>query len=193
LRGRSDRSSARRRWINPVNEISFLTWLLTDTTAIYPYRGGAQSRAFELKRNLVRAAIASTVAIRARIPDARFFHTDPVIYVATPVGDDALAGRALLETESQFEAWDLLHSGEFEPTVAVKERFHLVGANYYHSSQWEVNTRRPCAGTSVIRAGCRSSTSCEAFGPATACRSRSPRRATSAPVAPTGFARLRET
>jgi protoporphyrinogen oxidase/glycosyltransferase involved in cell wall biosynthesis len=128
-------------WVNPVNEISFLTWLLTETQAIHSYRGDMKSRAAELKHNLVRAAIAATAAIRARIPGARFFHTDPVIHIAAV--DAHAEADAAREREAQFEAWDLLANPGFEPHVPVRERFHLVGANYYHSSQWEVESRAP--------------------------------------------------
>jgi len=128
-------------WINPVNEISFLTWLLTETRAIHPYRGDRKAHAPLLKRNLVRAAIAATAAVRARRPDARFFHTDPMIHVASSTGDSTM--DVLREHEAQFEAWDLLADPAFEAGVPVGHRFHLVGANYYHSSQWEISTRTP--------------------------------------------------
>ena len=132
-----------RPWVNPVNEISFLTWLLTETAAIHPFRGNLRERAAELKCNLARAAIAACAAVSARIPGARFFHTDPLIHVAAPEGSAELAALALRDTEAQFEAWKLLAAPDFVPAVPVHRRFDLVGVNYYHSSQWEAGTRRP--------------------------------------------------
>jgi len=132
-----------RPWVNPVNEISFLTWLLTETSAIHPFRGDLRERAHDLKRNLAHAAVAACAAITERIPGARYFHTDPLIHVAAPDGSGELAALAQRETDAQFEAWSLLDSPDFVSAVPVSARFHLIGANYYHSSQWEAGTRRP--------------------------------------------------
>jgi hypothetical protein len=128
-------------WINPVNEISFLTWLLTEGQAVHAHPGDLKPHAAQLKQNLVRAAIAAMAAIRARIPGARFFHTDPVIHIAG--GDGGAEAEAARQCASQYEAWDLLASRDFESHVPVHERFHLVGVNHYHSSQWEIASRSP--------------------------------------------------
>jgi len=132
-------------WINPINEISFLTWLLTETAALAPFRGDRTEHAHALKRNLVRAAILATAAVRQVIPGARFFHTDPIIHVDAPHQRDDLTADARAATQSQFEAWDLFTARDFAAEVPVAKRVHLLGANYYHASQWEVGTRKPLA------------------------------------------------
>ena len=61
-----------------VNEISFWAWAGGETGRFAP---AAQGRGDELKRQLVRAAIAATAAVRAAVPEARFIHAEPAIHV----------------------------------------------------------------------------------------------------------------
>ena len=53
-----------------------------------------------------------------------------------------LVAAAANHTENQFEAWDLL-SGRREPELGGDPRYlDIVGANFYHNSQWEKYGRR---------------------------------------------------
>ena len=119
----------------PINEISFLAWGAGDVGYIYPF---GIKRATELKRNLVRATIAAMEAIWREDPRARFLQCDPCIYVVPPPGRPDLARAAADMTEAQYEAWDML-AGGYHPDLGGHPRYlDIVGANYYHSNQWEL-------------------------------------------------------
>lgn len=122
-------------WFSPVNEISFLSWAAGESGYIHPfgrYRGG------ELKRNLVRAAIAGIEAIWSVDSGSRIFHTDPLIHVVAPPDRPDLARSAADEEAWQFEAWDML-AGGMDPALGGHPRYlDVIGVNYYHSNQWEV-------------------------------------------------------
>ncbi|HEY2867820.1 MAG TPA: hypothetical protein VGJ02_12070, partial [Pyrinomonadaceae bacterium] len=64
----------------PVNEISFFSWAAAHVGTFYP---GVRRRGPELKRQLVRAGIASSRAIKSMVPDATILFTDPAIHVVT--------------------------------------------------------------------------------------------------------------
>jgi hypothetical protein len=123
----------------PVNEISFLAWAAGDVGYIYPYGVG---RGAELKRNLVRAAIAGIEAIWAVNPDARIVHCDPLIHVVPPIDRPDLARAAADANGAQYQAWDMLAGGT-DPELGGQPRYlDILGLNYYHSNQWEIGGAR---------------------------------------------------
>src|SRR5258708_25053553 len=61
-------------WFVPVNEISYFSWAAGDEGSMFPFATG---RGFELKAQLVRAAIEAMEAIWSVMPRARFLHVDP--------------------------------------------------------------------------------------------------------------------
>lgn len=127
---------------NPINEISFLSWAVTETRLIHPFRGDLKHRGYELKQHLVRATIAACDAIREVDPRARFLHVDPVIHVLPPVDEPELTDTAARFREQQFQAWDML-CGHAEPQLGGHPRYlDFVGVNYYHTNQWEFGTDR---------------------------------------------------
>jgi len=127
---------------NPINEISFLSWAITETGLIHPYRGDLQDRGYELKQQLVRATIAACDAILEVDPRARFLHVDPIIHVLPPVDQPELVELAQSFRARQFQAWDML-CGRAEPHLGGHPRYlDLVGVNYYHANQWEFGTGR---------------------------------------------------
>jgi hypothetical protein len=118
----------------PVNEISFLAWAVGHRGIIQPVNLG---KAWEIKKQLVRAAIAAMEAIWDVDPRARFAHVDPVIHVIPPRDRPDLAPQAAAQREGQFEAWDML-CGRIEPSLGGAMKYlDLVGVNYYHSNQFE--------------------------------------------------------
>lgn len=123
----------------PINEISFFAWAAGETGYIHPHRTGVGG---ELKRQLVRAAIAGMEAIREVDPRARFIHVDPLIHVIPPRGRPDLARAAADQRASQFDAWDML-AGGMHPDLGGHPRYlDIVGVNYYHANQWEYPDRR---------------------------------------------------
>ncbi len=124
---------------SPINEISFASWGLSSHTFhcknMYHEHAG-----YEGKRQLVRATIAGCEAIWEVNPNARFLHCDPLIHVIAPIDRPDWAAQAASWRESQFEAWDML-CGRRAPELGGDPRYlDLIGANYYHSNQWESGT-----------------------------------------------------
>ena len=116
-----------------VNEISFFSWGGGAVQCLNPFATG---RAMELKRILVRAAIAAIQAIGEIDHRARFVTAEPLIHVF-PKSDTAEDIRqAERHNEGQFEATDML-CGKLEPELGGKREFlDIVGLNYYYNNQW---------------------------------------------------------
>jgi beta-glucosidase/6-phospho-beta-glucosidase/beta-galactosidase len=124
-----------QRFYTPVNELSFFAWAAGEVGWFHPFsihRGG------DVKRQLVRAWIAGVDAIRAIDPDARMVSVEPVIHTVPPRGQPDIDGRAAIQNESQWEAWNMI-TGRAEPELGGHERYlDIVGVNFYHDNQWEV-------------------------------------------------------
>lgn len=117
----------------PVNEISFWAWAGGEVGRFHP---SCQGRGGELKRQLVRAAIAAIEGIWDVDPEARIVHCDPIINVApaSPRPKDQAAAKAY--HGAQFEAWDML-AGRTAPELGGKlEYLDVIGANFYSDNQW---------------------------------------------------------
>ena len=122
-----------------INEPSFLAWAAADAGMIHPR---ARGRGHELKRQIARATMAATDAIRSIDRRARFIHVDPIIHVVTRQGHPEDAHAAHGYTQSQYEAMALL-TGEMEPELGGRADYlDIVGCNYYHSNQWELEGSR---------------------------------------------------
>jgi beta-glucosidase/6-phospho-beta-glucosidase/beta-galactosidase len=123
----------------PINEISFFSWAAGEVGYMYPFFHG---RGAELKRHLVRAAVAGMEAIRAVEPRARFIQVDPLIHVVPPLGRPELADAAAEQRLSQFHAWDML-AGRVQPELGGRgDYLDIVGVNFYHANQWEFPDQR---------------------------------------------------
>lgn len=122
----------------PVNEISFFAWASGDEGSMYPFVTG---RGFELKTQLVRAAIAVMDEIWSVLPSARFAHVDPVIHVVASTRHPEEQPAAEAYRLSQFQAWDML-SGRLWPELGGQERYlDIVGLNFYPHNQWFYNLK----------------------------------------------------
>ncbi|MBC8095906.1 MAG: beta-glucosidase [Akkermansiaceae bacterium] len=122
----------------PVNEISFFSWAAGDEGSMFPF---AINRGFDLKTQLVRAAMETMEAIWAVSPQARFVHVDPIIHVVAEPDrwhekEEAEACRL-----SQFQAWDMI-SGRVWPELGGHEKYlDIVGVNFYPQNQWYYNLK----------------------------------------------------
>jgi len=117
---------------SPINEISFFAWGIS--VGLFGDAGHAGPD--EVKRQLVRAALAGCNAILAADPRARFLHSDPIIHLVAD--DESEPARQLAASlhAAQFQAWDML-AGLQAPELGGAPRYlDLIGANYYHSNQW---------------------------------------------------------
>ncbi|HHY87250.1 MAG TPA: beta-glucosidase [Verrucomicrobia bacterium] len=132
------RQTGEQGFFVPVNEISFFSWAAGDEGSMYPFATG---RGFELKTQLVRAALAVMDAIWEVAPGARFVHVDPIIHVVAaprrPEEREAAEAYRLL----QFQAWDML-SGRLWPELGGHEKYlDIVGVNFYPHNQWFYNLK----------------------------------------------------
>lgn len=118
----------------PVNEISFLSWAVGHRGIIQPVVLG---RGWEIKQQLVRAAIAGMEAVWNVDPRARFAHVDPIIHIIPPRDRPDLAEQAARQREAQFQSWDML-AGRLCPELGGNIKYlDMVGVNYYHANQFE--------------------------------------------------------
>lgn len=120
----------------PVNEISYFAWAGGDVARFHPL---AQGRGGELKRQLVRAAIAAIDAVRDVDRRARFVHSDPIIHVVADAWRPEDRVPAETYRQCQFEAWDML-SGRLAPELGGNPGYlDIVGVNFYWDNQWILN------------------------------------------------------
>jgi len=125
----------------PIDELSFLSWAACEAGRVQ-FDSRLQNCTRELKRQLVRAAIAACNAIWEVDPRARILHTDPLVHIVAPVRRNDLAQEAARQCEHQFQGWDML-CGKIEPELGGHPRYlDLVGVNYYLGNQWELLTGR---------------------------------------------------
>lgn len=126
--------SRRLPFYTPVNEISFFSWAAGEVGWFAPF---ARGKGGELKRQLIKAALAGCEAIWTIDRRARVVHVDPVIHVVPPVMRPDLTDAAARQRESQFESWDML-AGIRAPELGGHPRYlDIMGVNFYHSNQWE--------------------------------------------------------
>ncbi|NKC34412.1 beta-glucosidase [Roseomonas sp. BU-1] len=115
----------------PVNEMSFIAFSGGDMARSSPHATG---RGLELKRNLVRATVAATRAVRAEAPAARFACIDPLIHIVPRHAGEAAEVRA--HNASQWQAWDMLAGREAPELGGAEDLLDVVGVNYYWNNQW---------------------------------------------------------
>lgn len=119
-----------------VNEISFMAWAAGTVGIFEPFgeRIGA-----ELKRQLVRATIAASHAIREVTPQARFFQIEPLIRILPDPARSGSRLEARRRADAQFEAWDML-AGRTAPELGGSEDLlDVIGINFYCHNQWIVD------------------------------------------------------
>lgn len=115
----------------PINEISFLSFAGGEVGWLNP---GQHGRGREMKRNLVRAAIAAAHAIRHAAPGATILAVEPLVHIAAGPGHSPGLIAAL--NEAQVEAWDML-DGQLAPELGGgADIFDAIGVNYYWNHQW---------------------------------------------------------
>jgi len=115
----------------PINEISYLAWAGGEVARMNP---GTRGRGAELKRQLVLATLAATLAMRAAAPGTRVLAIDPVIHVVPAQGKGPR--QAATHTRAQFEAWDMLAGRKAPELGGGPEMLDVLGANYYWNNQW---------------------------------------------------------
>ena len=117
----------------PINEISYWSWAGAEVALFNPC---ARKRGFELKQQLVRAAIAAIEAIWSVDAQARIVQIDPVIHVVARPERPRDRKPAEEYRRAQFQAWDML-SGRLWPGLGGMAKYlDILGVNYYSDNQW---------------------------------------------------------
>jgi beta-glucosidase/6-phospho-beta-glucosidase/beta-galactosidase len=117
----------------PLNEISYFAYMAGDQAEWLPYAAG---RGGELKRQLVRAAIAATQAVRRVDPRARILWCEPCVHIVPQSMGPEDVTQARHVAEAQWEAFDML-CGRRDPDLGGHpEILDIVGLNFYSHNQW---------------------------------------------------------
>ncbi len=120
-------------FLAPINEISFISWAGGDADCLNPY---AEGRGYELKAQLVRAAIASIEAIWDVTRAARIVQIDPVINIVAHPDKPEEVDEAEAYRTAQYQSWDML-TGRVAPELGGQEKYlDIIGVNYYAINQW---------------------------------------------------------
>src|SRR5438552_17365983 len=120
-------------WFAPLNEPSFVAWAAGDVEYLNPFQRG---RGNELKRQLVRAALAAAAAVRDVDPRARICHIDPVIHIEPDPGSDESRIATVRHNAAQFEAWDMLAGRRDDDLGGSEAELDVIGVNFYDRNQW---------------------------------------------------------
>jgi hypothetical protein len=122
-------------YFTPINEPSYFSWAAGEAGLFAPHLRG---RGFELKVNLVTAAITAINAIWDACPRARIVNVDSLCRVVPSLGmDDQTTEVDDFNSCAVFQSWDML-SGKLYPELGGSP-LHLdtIGVNYYWTNQWE--------------------------------------------------------
>lgn len=123
----------------PVNEISFFSWVAAHEGKFYP---AVRRRGHELKRQLVRAGIAASRAVKEIDPRTLIMFTDPAIHVVSRDPSPAKKRAAEMYRLAQFEGFDMLLGRCEEELGGGPDVLDLIGLNYYFHNQWHHTNRR---------------------------------------------------
>lgn len=133
--------------INLINEISFLSWAVSQTDFVFPYRGGGEGArsasaelGFQVKCRLVKAVLTAMQKIKKKFPQVRFLHVEPIIHVVPPLGRPDLAELATEVRGYQWQTWELLRGTMCPELGGSPEALDLMGVNYYYNGQLEIGT-----------------------------------------------------
>jgi quercetin dioxygenase-like cupin family protein len=127
-------------YYTPINEISYYAFSGGEIGYMAPFLHG---RGGDLKRALVRAAIAGINAIWGVDPEATILNVDPLVRQHPP------AGRPDLQAEVDFfnqhvvnEGFDML-AGLVAPELGGSRRhLGIAGFNFYATNQWTIPTAK---------------------------------------------------
>jgi beta-glucosidase/6-phospho-beta-glucosidase/beta-galactosidase len=117
----------------PVNEISFWAWAGGDVATLNPF---ARGRGPEIKRQLVRAALAAVAEVRAVSPATRICCAEPLIEVQPNGNTPEAIAQAGNHTESQFEALDMLLGRRAPELGGHAGAVDVIGLNFYYNNIW---------------------------------------------------------
>jgi hypothetical protein len=122
-------------YFTPVNEPSYFSWAAGEVGLFAPHIKG---RGWELKVQLIRAAISGINAIRAACPTARIVNVDPLCRLAVPFDQPELSEEVEnFNSQVVFQSWDMLGGRLLPELGGSPAHLDIVGINYYWTNQWE--------------------------------------------------------
>jgi hypothetical protein len=124
--------SRRPPCVCPLNEINFMAWAVNE--GYFPIKGSAEPGSF--KRQLVKAAIMASRAIKERWPDSRIVGAEPLIHIAPHNQRRATIRAAADNLQGMYEAYDWI-LGLAEPELGGDPSLvDVIGLNFYPHNQW---------------------------------------------------------
>ncbi|HZC38986.1 MAG TPA: hypothetical protein VE221_09985 [Sphingomicrobium sp.] len=124
--------SSRPPLVCPLNEINFISWAVDD--GYFPHVGPKQRGWF--KHQLVRSAISTAKAIKARWPKATIVWAEPLIHVAPHDRRRRTIADAQRNLDGMYEAYDMI-LGLADPELGGDPSLvDVVGWNFYPHNQW---------------------------------------------------------
>ena len=120
--------------VTPINEVSFMAWLVGDVRGTSPYCVG---QGWEVKYGLMRAYIEGVAAMREIDPTIRILTTEPLVQIVPPMeATEQEIIDAAIADDNQFQATDIL-TGRMCPELGGSPEFlDVLGLNYYYNNQW---------------------------------------------------------
>lgn len=119
--------------ICPINEISYFAWAAGDVGYLNPFE---VNRSYELKVQLVRAAIEASEALWSVLPATHILHIDPVINIIADPAQPEDRQKAEEHRLAQYQAWDMI-AGRHWPLLGGTDSYlDMIGVNYYDHNQW---------------------------------------------------------
>lgn len=123
--------------ICPVNEPTFWGYMGGEWAWCAPFGKTADYRR-KFTTALARADIAACKAIRQDLPDTRFVHIDPLIWVVPPRDRPDLADEAHREAyDDAYIAWDIISGLRHPEYGGSLELIDILGFNNYSFGQME--------------------------------------------------------
>ena len=124
--------SRRPPMVVPLNEINFLAWAVNE--GYFPSASTGEEGWF--KRQLVRAGIMASRAIKERWPKSTITWAEPLIHIAPRDRRRATVRDAKRNLAGMYEAFDLI-MGMAEPELGGDPSLvDVVGLNFYPHNQW---------------------------------------------------------
>ena len=127
--------SSRPPVVVPLNEINFFAWAVGD--GYFPVAGSKEPGWF--KRQLVRAGILASQAIKQRWPESTIAWAEPLIHIAPQDRRRSTIRDAAENLQGMYEAYDLI-MGLAEPELGGDPSLvDVAGLNFYPHNQWYLN------------------------------------------------------
>jgi beta-glucosidase/6-phospho-beta-glucosidase/beta-galactosidase len=127
--------TGRRPMICPMNEVSFWAWLGGKEGKMTP---AVVERGSDVKRQLIRAKLASIAAARAVDPDTVVICAEPLINMVTDSHEPEDEDAARAYHEAQYETVDHLLGRACPELGGHAGTIDVIGINYYPHNQWRI-------------------------------------------------------